>query len=202
MRVDKMILRAALSTLAAIFVLFVFMLGALCFIYPSTMMSITYDLGLDGASMKYAMRTYNRTEEIYYVAFATETAIGADDDEKIVECGERFIQDKEFTSYCQERNQELPQGVEGTYEQYVYGQVTLAKYRRQDKTSAVALAFESLGNNAFPKNNAVVALALNAVMNGDNETVRQIKVKMQIIAGDLSGADKSYFEEVYALLNE
>ena len=51
MSVDKVILRAALSTLAAILILFAFMILSLTYIFPSTMMGITYDLGMDGASI-------------------------------------------------------------------------------------------------------------------------------------------------------
>ena len=119
MRVDKVILRAALSTLAATVILFACMLGGLCLFYPSTMMNITYDLGMDASAVHHATRAYTRLDDVSYIAFATEVAIGADDDEELAECGDLFIADEQFSEYCAARTAELGD-VEGTYEQYVY----------------------------------------------------------------------------------
>ena len=46
---DKVILKAVFSTLMAIIVLCGVMTAALVFIYPSTMMGLAYDVGLDNA---------------------------------------------------------------------------------------------------------------------------------------------------------
>lgn len=203
MRIDRVVLRAVLSTLAAIFVLFSFMLLALCFIYPSTMMNVTYDLGMDNASVKYAMRAYNRTEEIYYVAFATETAIGADNDEKIEACGLSFVADEEFPLYCETRDMQLPENVNGSYGQYVYGQVCLAQYRQDKKTDAVNTAILALSQGTgyvFPENNAFVALALTVLMQKDTDMVAQLKEKMAIVGENLMEEDRAYFDTLYQML--
>jgi hypothetical protein len=203
MRIDKVVLRAALSTLAAIFVLCSFMLLALCFIYPSTMMNVTYDLGMDNASVKYAMRAYNRTGEIYYVAHATETAIGADNDEKIEECGLSFIADEEFSLYCQTRDMQFSQDINGFYGQYVYGQVCLAQYRQDKKIDAVNTAVSALQQGegySFPQNNAFVALALTALMQDDAMMVAQVKDKMSVVGENLVEADRANFDALYVML--
>ena len=54
MSVDKVIIRTFLSTLAAIALLFGIMLLALVAFFPSTMMELTYNLGLDASSIRYA----------------------------------------------------------------------------------------------------------------------------------------------------
>ena len=200
MRLDKVIVRAVLSTLSAILVLFGCMLLALCFLYPSTMMNITYDLGMDKASVKYATRVYNRTDEVYYIAFATETAIGADLDEKIEECGLVFVKDSDFAQYCAERDAKMGLG-EG-YQQYIYGQVSLAQYRQGEKDEAVDTAFGALANNTFPKNNAVQGLALTVLMNGDKAVADTIKEKMMNIESGLSGEDKQNFDALLSLLEK
>ncbi len=200
MRLDKVIVRAVLSTLSAILVLFGCMLLALCFLYPSTMMNITYDLGMDKASVKYATRAYNRSNEVYYIAFATETAIGADLDEKIEECGLVFVKDSDFAQYCAERDAKMGLG-EG-YQQYIYGQVSLAQYRQGEKDEAVDTAFGALANNTFPKNNAVQGLALTVLMNGDKAVADTIKEKMMNIESGLSGEDKQNFDALLSLLEK
>ena len=199
MRVDKVILHAVLSTLAAIGILIVFMILALCFIFPSTMMQITYDLGMDGASIRNARRAYKYTGEVQYIAHATEVAIGKTDYEYISECGKLFIEDDEFMLYCQTRNAGLPDGVEGYYEQYVYGQVAVAEYKIGNKTEAVKVAFESV-ENSFPKNNAVVALLLTAFENNDYDTLGNIYQGMDEIRGEISAEEMAYFMEIVSLL--
>lgn len=200
MRVDKVILRAACSTIAAIFVLFAFMIFALNFLYPSTMMEITYDLGLDSASISCARRAYDRDPAIEYIAFATEVAIGLGDNEEINRCGKMFIDNEEFKEYCQEKNESIT-GLTGTYEQYVYGQVCIAGYRLGANENAVIDAFTFVGN-AFPKNNAIVALLVTALSANDAVTVDVIKTNLHTLT-DLTADDAAYLDEICRnLLNE
>lgn len=195
MRVDKVVLRAALSTLAAIAALLAFMILALCLIYPSAMMKITYELGMDSSSIRNATRAYERTDDVEMIAYATEVAIGADDYEKINECGELLIADDEFAAYCQKRNAEL--GKSG-YEQYIYGQVCVAKYRQGDAT-AIDRAFALVGN-AFPENNAIAAVLFAAMNANDSASVLTIKEKMSELS--VSAADGVYYGAItYALEN-
>lgn len=204
MRLDKVIVRAILSTLAAMLALFAFMILALTFIYPSTMMEITYNLGMDGASLRCAARAYDYTDNVYYIAYATEVAIGAEDYAEIVECGSKLIHDDEerFQAYCEVRNATLPDGATGTYEQYVYGQVCAAKYRLGEKQAAVEEAFGYLEPSTFPQNNPAAAVLLVALEQEgkSGETVAMIKEKMNGIA-NISDEDKAYFDGIFALLN-
>ena len=200
MRLDKVILRAFLSTVSAIVVLFGCMMMALCFLYPSTMMNLTYDLGMDKASVKYAMRAYERTDEVYYVAFATEVAIGADLDEQIETCGLEFTKNNDFTQYCLERDANM--NLDGEYAQYVYGQVSLAQYRQGESDEAISTAFSALAENTFPKNNAVQGLALTVLMAKDTVTKEKIQEKMMNIESGLSGEDKQNFDALLSLFDK
>ena len=195
MSVDKVILRAVLNTLAAILVLCAFMVLSLTYIFPSTMMSITYDLGMDDASITCAKRAYTRADEVYYIAFATEVAILIEDSEEIADCGLSLIQNESFASYCEQKNAELGAMASGSYEQYVYGQVSVAQYRLGKKTEAVMTAFEAVGSS-FPKNNAVVALCLTAKAENDGETLNRILAKMNELESGLSATDKAYFDKL------
>lgn len=197
MRVDKVIMRAALSTLTAIIVLFVAMILMLCFLFPWTMMQLTYDLGMDGASVRSAKRAYNMSGEVYYVAFATDVAIGCGDDEKIVECGKMLIADENFKLYCEEKTAQTAE-LGGVYDQYVYGQVCLAQYRQGDKEGAIATAFSSL-DGAFEKNNAVVALLVTALSTKDSDTVDEIQLKMNEMQSQISQENSAYFQEMLTL---
>ena len=76
MGVDKVILRAFLSTLAAFAILLLFMFAALTLVYPQTMMELTYSMGMESSSIHFAEQSYKRSNDVYYIAYATEVAIG------------------------------------------------------------------------------------------------------------------------------
>lgn len=200
MSVDKVILRAILSTLTAIVLLFAFMLGMLIALYPATMMELTYDLGMDESSIHFAERAYDWSDDEYFIAYGMEVAIGIKDSEMIDVCGEKLIADPEFDKYCAEQNARLPEEVTMTYDQYVYGQVCVAKYNNGQKTEAVERAFAL--TEGFPKNNAVVAVLYTAMGDRDSETVNVIKEKMQRMETQtFTENEQAYFNEVLALIN-
>ena len=111
------------------------------------------------------------------------------------DCGLSLIQNESFASYCEQKNAELGAMASGSYEQYVYGQVSVAQYRLGKKTEAVITAFEAVGSS-FPKNNAVVALCLTAKAENDGETLNKILAKMNELESGLSATDKAYFDEL------
>lgn len=198
MDADKIILKSILNTLLAILILFVFMFGMLFAFFPSTMMGITYRFGMDGASIYFAERSYRDSGEIYFISYATEVAIGCDDYAKIESCGEAFIADEEFASYCAERNEQIGD-VGGTYQQYVYVNVCLSKYQTKGGEAAAQSAFAYTAG--FPKNNAIAAVLFTALEKGDGATVQLIRAEMDERKDGLSAADAKYFADVYSLLD-
>lgn len=213
MSVDKVILKAFLNTLAAIALLFVFMLGALVAVYPETMMEITYDMGMDSPCIWFAERAYIRHNDIDDMVLAMEVAIGDNNYKKVVSCGEKVIQDDEFEKLCETKDEQTVASVEGienaaallerlgTYEQYVYGRVCSAKYSLGDKEAAVERAFElTVG---FPRNNAVVAVLSDAMLASDTETLADIQGKMnEMQSGDWQESERIYFGKILTDLGE
>ena len=107
MRVDKVILKAIISTISAIAVLFAIMFGTLAAAFPSTMMHLSYDFGRDESSIRYAERAYDWFDDTYYIAYAFEVAVGCDNQEKIEQCGLGLVADMEYvTQYCEEKDAE------------------------------------------------------------------------------------------------
>ena len=205
MGVDKVILRAFLSTLAAIAVLLVFMFSALSIIYPQTMMELTYTMGMEDSSIHFAERSYKRSDEVYYIAYATEVAIGEKNNGKIISCAEKLIKDGQFDAYCERQDVKINDGkteeekVQTSYKQYVYGQYCVATYNEGEKQKAVERAFALIGKE-FPYNNAVVALAVTAKGASDTETLDMIKGKMNTLQKELD--DTAYIETVLTLLDK
>lgn len=207
MNVDKIILKAFLGTIGAIGALFVFMLVALIGIYPETMQEITYDLGMDSPCIWFAERTYNRYGKIEDIAFAMEVAIADGNHKKVVSCGKKVIADDEFTTHCERKTQEIFKSIEGKeneeelrkilgeYDEYVYGQVCVSQYELGRKSSAVENAVDWTGN-AFPKNNALVRLLIEARKDKDTQTVQLLVEKIEEIT--VPQGDQTYYNEILA----
>ena len=201
---DKIILKAVLSTLAAMVILCGALLLSLTFIFPSTMMEISYKLGMDNASVRYATRAYQQSgeEEIYYIAFATEVSIGVKDSKKIEECAQQLVQNENFATYCQEIDQR--NGANNEYVHYVYGQLCMAKYNNGKELEAIELAFNSF-ENGFPANNAVGAVLVAAIHASDTQSVCKISEKLDQINIDeqaLSQAETAYLQQIRLVIQQ
>jgi hypothetical protein len=193
-----------LSTFCAMAILIVGAFIVASFIYPATMMQLSYDLGNDRGCLRYARRAYDASGDVYYIAYAMEVAIGMNDTEEIAACASAFLEDESFESYCMEWDEEnaLNTEISGLgYKQYIGGRLAVAKYSLGEKQQAVDVAF-SVNTQSFEKNNAVVALLLTAVQKegATGETVVLIADRL----GKLTlpdGADESYLNELRSLLN-
>ena len=201
MRVDKVILKAFLSTLAAIVLLFGFMFGVMAVAFPSTMMHISYDFGQDETSIRYAERAYKWFEDTSYMAHAMEVAIGIDDQAKIEQCGLIVVKDEEyFTQYCAEKNAVIADKVSMDYAQYVHGKIATAKYAQGKSVESVDYAVESL-HGGFPQSNAVLTVFYAAHPAGDQATKDLIKGKMkQLQVEGFDETEKAYYGSVLAMV--
>lgn len=189
MNPDKVILRAFLTTLASIGLLILFIAVGLCAVFPSTSMEIAYDMGMESSCIHFAERAYKGSKDVYFIAYATEVAIEEDKTDKIVSCGEKFINDEGFETYCGLKG--------GNYEQFICGKVCVSKYQTGDKEGAIALAFDSL-HGAFPEGNALVAVLLASLRANDTATAEAIKTKLNMIS--VEGAEGEYLKKMLAMI--
>ena len=200
MKMDKVVINAVVSTLCAIALLCGLALGFAAWLYPSTMMKISYAVGNDVGAMKYAYRAYEATDEVYYVAFATEVAIGMDEPEEVKYYGEKFVAEAEiFQAYCAEIDQKNGYA-DGEYARYVVGRLVVAKYELGEVNEAKSYAFSTL-KGGFAKNNAVVALLFAAIQNGDAVTANEIvaELKQTTVVGE---SDVNYLNSLLAAFDK
>ena len=212
MSVEKIILRSFLSTLAAIVTLLVFMVGMLVAVYPETMMNISYDMGMEKSSVWFAERAYKRHDKIETIAFATTVAIEENMYGKIIVCGEKMISDDEFAGYCEAKNDAnaekygnqtvdgTPDGIKivdvlGDYDQFIYAQISIAKYKTGDKAGAMKRAIELTVD--FPRNNALACLLLEADSDGEDALVNELLLEIERRYSDeWEDGDKAYYAEI------
>ncbi len=200
MRGDKIILKAVLSTLAAIVTLIVLLFSALAIFFPSTMMKFTYDLGMGDASLHFAQRAYERSDEIYFVAFATEVAIVEEDFKEIDAYGEKFIKDKKFNEFCQEKDESF-NAQTGSYRRYVYGQICVAKYKRGKAEKAVARAVE-LNGGTFVEGNPISAVLHAALRKQDKTTVQAVLNVLKTFDKAGAGVDAQVLDRTILLAEQ
>jgi hypothetical protein len=174
----------------------------MCFVFPQTMMQVTYDLGMNDASIHFASVSYDRSGETYYAAFATELSIAQDYDDKTEWFGEKLLADDGFAAYAQLRDEQVQQDspeVTLTYRGYIESQICLAKYDQGKKTEALERAFLYLGEGTFPVSNPVASVYVRALSKGDAQTANAFLARMQTLS--VSGADRTYLDDLISLSN-
>lgn len=204
MRLDKIIVKAFLKTLAAALALLCILFAVLAIAFPHTMMDFTYSLGMDKASVSFAITSYERFHRVDYIAMGADTALAANMHEKANECLEYLITDEDFDDYCNTRNESLPEQAKGTtYQAYYIRQLCLAKYSMGDGEGAVNRAIE-LMDGTFVSGNPLVAVLAQARMDGQAgvPTVKAVYNKMKALKdtetyGNYATEDKAYFDQVY-----
>lgn len=174
MRLDRVILRAIWSTLAAIGVLLLVMVLSCLFFFPSTLMNLSYDLGLEKSAVRNAERAYKLDGGVEYMAFAFSIAVDNKDYDKVQKYGEKIIADDEFEDYCimQDKQNEGNAYLVGEYEQYVYGNTYAAQYRNGEKEEALANAYAV--SRTFVPGNAVARILIASLQAEDYEVVEEI----------------------------
>lgn len=202
----KIIWNSILTTLVATLLLCgVLLLSCACF-FPATMMELSYSLGMDSSAMRYAERAYNRFEAAEYAAFAMEIAA----DNGLYADTERFAEDllscADFEAFARKQDVNYAQGgnesnrSQTTYKQYVYVKLCLAQYRLGKGETAADRAASSLKIGEFPQNNALAALLLYALSDGDAAVVSAVSEKINAVEeGALSAADAAYLSEMKRL---
>lgn len=201
MRLDKVILRAVLSTLAAIALLLLITVLSCVFFFPSTLMYLSYDLGMERSAVRYAERAYKLDGGAESIALAFEVSLDREDYVKVEKYGKKFLADDEFEKYClqQDIKNSGNEYLIGSYAQFVYGNTCAAIYRNGKTEEALAASFSST-ETEFSQGNASVRILLAALQNGDTQTATLIREDMlEKRANDAFAADFDYLDEMIAL---
>lgn len=209
MRLNKIILKAFLQTFAAVLVLLGILFGVLCLGFPQTMMDMTYSLGMDGASVDYAITAYERFDKVEYIERGADTALQAKLYEKADECLEKLIADDGFASVCERKDAEnVAAGLPAGYRAYYLRQLCVAKYEAGKTSAAVDRAIE-LMDGTFAGGNPLVAVLAAARADGQAgaTTLQYAMQKMTDLAlGDVysgyDAAERAYFDQVLATVQK
>ena len=193
-KLDKIIIQSVLSTLCAILTLCVIAFTVANLLFPAVLIKVSYDLGNDVGAMGYAERAYKNTGNVYYIAYATEVAIGLDEYSDVERYAEEFISNGDaFLEYCKGEDELAGLG-EGAYRQRVFGQLVLAEYYQGKTEEAYEHAAQSL-DGGFPRNNAYVALFIGAMQKWDKPLVDKLVNEMKEMTPNKED-DATYLSEI------
>lgn len=200
----KLIVKTALITLLAAVVLGISIFGVCSLFAPAAMMRFTASIGLTGVSGDYAYSAYGKTGELSYLAYSCEIAAETNDG-RACERYELFLSHEGFSEYCLDRDEqaasalpgELAQYARGGYEQYTYGKYVCSLLRAGRADEAISYAVTSLKGD-FPENNAVIALAMQAIKNNDKQVCT--KLAAVLVADAISSNDEC--QEIISILED
>ena len=209
MRLDKIILKAFLQTLAAALLLMGISLGVVCLAFPQTMMDVTYSMGMDEASVNYALTSYERFGAVDYIVRAADTALEAKLYEKAEECLEKLIADEGFESACEAMDRANEAAGKPTgYRAYYYRQLCLVKYEVGKTTEAVDCAVRFMGGK-FESGNPLITVLAAARVDGQAGQATLVYALQQMERLQTNGvydgyedADKAYFGQVLNTLKK
>lgn len=210
---NKIIWKSILATLISTLLLCGVLTLACVFFFPPTVMEFCYSVGWDETAMKYAHKSYERFGESYYAAYAMEIAADLDLHEKTERYAEELISCEDFETFCLSEDARIADNAaekdqpQGTYKQYVYVQLCLAKYRLHKTDEAVERAkttlfgAEGVSCREFPPNNALAAVLLYALNDGDTQTVDKISAIISSIdESAFCDEDKEYLAAMKNLI--
>ena len=209
MRLNKIILKAFLQTLAAALLLMGISLGVVCLAFPQTMMDVTYSMGMDEASVHFALTSYERFGTVDYILHGADTALEAELYAEAEECLEKLIADDDFAATCEALDAaNAAAGKPTGYRAYYYRQICLAKYEIGKKTEAVDRAVGLL-DGKFEEGNplvAVVAAARADDQAGEATLVYALEqmtlLQTSGVCDGYDGEQRAYFGQVLGALEK
>jgi hypothetical protein len=209
MRWNALIRKTVVSTLIGVLVLLAFMIGVLTLFFPQTMMRITYKMGMDKASVGFALTAYDRFGAVDYVGFAADTALKANMHERAEMCLERLLDDEDYDDYCERKNDDRKgDGVYTIFQAFYPRQLCLAIYWQGEGNRAIDRAAEFL-DSGFAEGNPFIMVANRAMRDKDAgvQTLQYAYAKMDELAGgeaylSYSAEDRLRFDQVHSAIGE
>jgi len=209
MRWNALIRKTVVSTLIGVLVLLALMFGVLSLFFPQTMMRITYDMGMDRASVGFALTAYDRFGAVDYVGFAADTALKAEMHERAEMCIERLLDDEDYNDYCERKNGDREgDGMYTTFQEFYPRQLCLAIYWQGEGNRAGDRALEFI-DSGFAEGNPFIMIANRAIRDkgAGAQTLQYAYSKMEELASGetylaYSNEDRLRFDQVFSVIGD
>lgn len=209
----KLIFKTIILTLAVVVILAMSVFGIMSLLAPTTMMDLTFRLGLTQISGDYAYQEYERSHDIYYLARSFIISADAGHNRTAEKRFDLLLERQDFSEFCEEQDkatekelEKLPAGIppavrEYTYRGYVFGLGAFVKYRLagsdEARESAIELAIEETAQ-AFPSGNSTVVLAVKAAEAKDTGLCTALIARME----EAEFEDSALYQDIVHMLEE
>ncbi len=147
----KLIIKTIVITLSSIISLVSVVFGALCAFTPTTIASVFEDMGFYRQSVFFYELKYEQSNKIDDLIVLVDKAYGNDDVQSLEKYLGKVIWHKDFYSYCQNKDAELPIGEMPNQEYYIgYYATVLIKNSKFDNALNMAKSYvEKFGYTEF-----------------------------------------------------
>lgn len=205
----KLVIKTAALTLAAIVASVVFILLLLSFTAPAAMAKFTGDIGMYNQCAFYDSLAYADGDgKIEYIVDAMNCSVRTENHKKVIRYGTALIADERFEEYCtaQEQWEEENFGkMLESYNQYVYGVISVSYYYDGQTREAIELAL-SINRTSFEKYNAVTDLVRAVIVttgeSGDKTFAREILADLTALREGGTVADCTSLDEMILSLTQ
>lgn len=141
---------------------------------PKQMYILTRDLGFTSLSKNYAVKYYEKSDDIEYLAYSIEVSVKSNEHAFVTKYADELVNHKDFESYCQKRDKEVSGNNISPYKQYILGMIAVSEFSVGEKQKALDRVF-SVNTDSFVENNAVVVLVVNVLNAKDKSFATEIR---------------------------
>ncbi len=190
--ITKLVFKTMIVTLLSIVGAAIVFFLIISFTAPAAMARLTRDLGMYSQSAWFSSLQYAEGRgDIENIELAMNCAAVAGDEQKVAEYGAMFIADARFSEYCAAREEAEEGEFLESYTQYVYGRVSVARYRIGQKQEGLDLAL-SVNRTSFDEYNAVTDLVNEVIVVGDKAFGGEILTSLTALRAEesLTGEDE------------
>jgi hypothetical protein len=178
-RVVKTAVKAVVIIVSVLIVAFM----VISFASPDSVATYLEQTGHYSYAAKYATLSYAYSGDIYDLARCVEDGILCEDNNIVLDYGEKLIADADFEQVVIYKNSYLS----GDYRQFICGRVAIARYLNGNFSSALSLAYQVNGEETFESGNALIALGLKVISLKDSQnSVELLQCLMGISPTDVT----------------
>ena len=187
----KIIISAAVKTLAAVLALIILVFSALTLFAPFKLAKLSRDAGAYNAAASFAIIGYNRSKDINLLSEVTEYCILAKNNNKIIKYAEILAAHSEFESLCEQKDKAAGDNIYASYNQYIYGWYVTALYNKKHTDKAVETAKSVIKDQSdrslYTPNNAMSYLVIAVYDSKDKATARAILSHLESLHAEMQG---------------
>ena len=195
----KVIIQAAVKTLAAVLSILLLCVSALTIFAPQKLAVFCRDIGSYNAAASFTVISYNRSKKIDTLSEIVEYSVLAKNNKRTVKYSALLISHSGFDALCEDKDKNTGEYIVASYSQYIYGNLAASLYRIGKVEEAIDKAKSATkdkdDNSVYLQNNAMSYLVAEATSKSDLQAAAIIRNYLENIYSEIlereGGDDKA-----------